>query len=123
MIILLILLLSFNCSAASLPDVNDSDIQEMTIEDVVEYSTESSTEETMNDVSSGQVFYDISDYGYGNLVSFDYIRELPDKVSQADLYVLLVRLYNLCLLFVWVFVAFSVMDIVAKSIGRLKRKN
>lgn len=122
--LLLIMLLSFNCSAASIPDTDPVDevIQQTTVDQIVEDSgiTEESTEE-VNQLINDSV--PIPDYGLDNLVSFGYIRELPESVTLGDYYILVVRIYNLILMAVWILIAFDVIDLVAKSIGRLKRKN
>ena len=127
MILLLIMLLSFNCSAASLSDPADEVIQQTTVDQIVEDAgsteelTEESTTEEVNQLVNDSV--PIPDYGLDNLVSFGYIRELPESVTLGDYYILVVRIYNLILMAVWILIAFDVIDLVAKSIGRLKRKN
>lgn len=127
MILLLIMLLSFNCSAASLSDPADEVIQQTTVDQIVEDAgsteglTEESTTEEVNQLVNDSV--PIPDYGLDNLVSFGYIRELPESVNLGDYYILVVRIYNLILMAVWILIAFDVIDLVAKSIGRLKRKN
>ena len=127
--LLLIMLLSFNCSAASLPDSEPADevIQQTTVDQIVEDagSTEGLTEESTTEEVT-QLVNDsvpVPDYGLDNLVSFGYIRELPESVTLGDYYILVVRIYNLILMAVWILIAFDVIDLVAKSIGRLKRKN
>ena len=127
MILLLIMLLSFNCSAASLSDPADEVIQQTTVDQIVEDAgsteglTEEVTPEEVNQLVNDSV--PIPDYGLDNLVSFGYIRELPESVTLGDYYILVVRIYNLILMAVWILIAFDVIDLVAKSIGRLKRKN
>ena len=127
MILLLIMLSSFNCSAASLSDPADEVIQQTTVDQIVEDAgsteelTEESTTEEVNQLVNDSV--PIPDYGLDNLVSFGYIRELPESVTLGDYYILVVRIYNLILMAVWILIAFDVLDLIAKSIGRLKRKN
>ncbi len=125
--LLLIMLLSFNCSAASFSDPADEIIQQTTVDQIVEDAgsteglTEESTTEEVNQLVNDSV--PIPDYGLDNLVSFGYIRELPESVTLGDYYILVVRIYNLILMAVWILIAFDVIDLIAKSIGRLKRKN
>lgn len=124
LILLLSLLFCFDSNAASLPDdsitvTTIDDIENGQVNDVVDSTTESVTENT----TESDEFDVLKDYGLHNLISFGYIRELPDKVSQADLYILLCRIYNLALLSVWTFIAFNVIDLISRSVGRLKRKN
>ena len=121
------MLLSFKCSAASFSDPADEIIQQTTVDQIVEDAgsteglTEESTTEEVNQLVNDSV--PIPDYGLDNLVSFGYIRELPESVTLGDYYILVVRIYNLILMAVWILIAFDVIDLIAKSIGRLKRKN
>ena len=124
LILLLSLFFGFDSNAATLPD--DS-ITVTTIDDIennqVDYFMDSTTESVMESATESDEFDVLKDYGLHNLISFSYIRELPDKVSQADMYILFCRIYNLTLLFVWTFIAFNVIDLISRSVGRLKRKN
>ncbi len=116
-VILMCMLFSFDCSAAELPD---DVVQETIVEDTTESTTEQNepVNQVIVDDSAILQTYDVS-----NLTSFGYIRELPDSVSLADFYIIVCRIYNLILMAVWILIAFEVIDLVAKSVGRLKRKN
>lgn len=118
-ILLLILLFSFDSSASTLSE--DDYIIQTSIEEITEDTDGIATEEPATEVVSDSNV--LQDYGLNNLISFSYIRDLPDSVSLADFYIVVVRIYNLILMAVWILIAFDVMDLVSKSIGRLKRKN
>lgn len=118
LILVLSLIFGFNSSAATLPDDPVDTIQVTTIDEIS--NMDETTEESTTEADEFDV---LKDYGLHNLISFGYICELPDKVSQADMYILLCRIYNLALLSVWTFIAFNVIDLISRSVGRLKRKN
>lgn len=121
LILILSLFFGFDSNAATLPDDPADTIQVASIDDIS--NMDETTEESIEETTETDEFDVLKDYGLHNLISFRYIRELPDRVSQADLYILLCRIYNLALLSVWTFIAFNVIDLISRSIGRLKRKN